>query len=125
MPYVNVRTNRNGAAGVEASLLAAFTLAVHEEKGDAVQMISATLATGVALSFGGDLGNACAVIEMTATAFTPDITARLTRRFTAILGDTLGVPPQRVYVFFREVPPAERHMVGWNGKTFLELRPSI
>lgn len=125
MPHVNVRINRGATPKVASSFLAALTNAVHEEKGDAVAMICVTLQADEVLSFGDDAEAPCAVVDMTATAFDADITARLTRRFTAVLGDAFGIPAERMYVFFREVPPELRHMVGWNGKTFLELRPNI
>ncbi len=122
MPFVNVQTN---ACGDQKQVLSNITQAVHEIKGDPVAMISSSVESNVPLSFGGDSDSPAAIIRVHSTGFTEELTAALTSSFTKILGEGFGVPPERMYVFFREITPDDRYLVGWNGKTFKELRPEL
>lgn len=123
MPFIDVRTNTEIPADARADLLRRFTEAVHTVKGDAVDMIACALTTGAAVAMAADSSRPAAVIHMTATAFTEQSTAALTRAFTAIAADAFGVSGTRLYVFFHDIAFADRYLVGWNGKTFKELRP--
>ena len=71
------------------------------------------------------LGRGCQVLGELFPGFTEELTAALTRRFTAILADAFTVPADHMYVFFRNIPPDDRYLVGWSGKTFKELRPTL
>lgn len=124
MPFIEIRTNQSHEPERVGRLLSGVTQVVHDIKGDPVAMISCMVHAGVSLAFGGEQ-KPCAIVHMTATGFTEELTAELTRTFTALIGETFGVSPERMYVFFREITPDERHFVGWNGKTFKEWRPTL
>jgi phenylpyruvate tautomerase PptA (4-oxalocrotonate tautomerase family) len=123
MPFVFVQTNQDTDDAVVRHVLAEVTESVHEIKKDPVEMISAVVTRASGVSFGGDSERPSASVQMTSTGFNPDICAQLTRAFFATLEKHFCVPSDRAYIFFREITPAERYMVGWSGKTFLELKP--
>ena len=45
----------------------------------------------------------------------PEVTSELTEKLTSILIENTEAPASRIYIEFQN---SERHMWGWNGKTF-------
>lgn len=45
----------------------------------------------------------------------PEVTSDLASKLTDLIESILNVPPARVYIEFQQ---SERHLWGWNGKTF-------
>jgi phenylpyruvate tautomerase PptA (4-oxalocrotonate tautomerase family) len=46
---------------------------------------------------------------------TSDLTSVLAAKLTETFHSTLNIPPSRIYIEFQQ---SERHLWGWNGKTF-------
>jgi len=46
---------------------------------------------------------------------TPDLTSVLAPKLTKVFHSTLNISPSRMYIEFQQ---SERHLWGWNGKTF-------
>ena len=45
----------------------------------------------------------------------PEVTSDLACKLTDLIESTLNISPTRVYIEFQQ---SERHLWGWNGKTF-------
>lgn len=78
--------------------------------------VMSILELGQSVSFAGDMSVPSAYIEVkNVGTLSPEVTEVLSKQITAILSRNLGVSPNRVYIEFQE---SERHMWGWNSKTF-------
>ena len=74
------------------------------------------LELGQSMSFAGDSNVPSAYIEVKNVGIlSPEITEVLSKEITTIISRNLGVSPNRVYIEFQQ---SERHMWGWNSKTF-------
>ena len=123
MPFIQLQTNKVIRKKNTRKLLKELTDAVHTIKKDKVEMISASIKTRVRMSFGGNSEDAVAVFKVDSFGFTEEITAKLTRSFTASLSKYITINPERIYIFFSETQFDKRYMVGWNNKTFKEIIP--
>ena len=78
--------------------------------------VMSILELGQSISFAGDANDPSAYIEVKNVGIlSPEITEVLSKEITTIISRDLGVSPNRVYVEFQQ---SERHMWGWNSKTF-------
>ncbi len=126
MPFIHLQTNQKISKRNAKKLLVELTNSVAEiKKRDKISFISGSVDSKLCMSFNGNADDAVAVFQMTATDFNDEITAALTRSFTASLQKYIEVDPKRVYVFFRDIIPEDRHLVGWNNKTFKEIFPVL
>jgi len=67
-------------------------------------------------SFAKDSFNLSVYIEIKNVGeLIPDITSTLSSKITVAICEITNVGPSRVYIEFQQ---SERHMWGWNGKTF-------
>ncbi|CAM2067615.1 Macrophage migration inhibitory factor (MIF) [Sulfidibacter corallicola] len=66
------------------------------------------------MTFSGEPGPA-AYLELLSLGLEPEQTPRLSRDLALFCAESLGIPPERVYIAFSS--PA-REMFAWNGRTF-------
>ena len=82
-----------------------------------VQYCMVILNTKGSHSFAQDHTTPSAYLEVKNVGkLTPEITAKLSAMLTKMITEQLLVDPARIYIEFQE---SERHLWGWNGKTFV------
>ena len=117
MPFLNIHSsskNINEKVIQEVHQTGAHILA--EELGKSTEYIMVLVNTGSSLSFAEDDQTPCAYIEVkNIGGFTPDTAKKLSLRFCELVNEKLQTPANRVYIEYQN---AERHLWGWNGKTF-------
>ena len=114
MPLIKINANVDLPENQQQALLAALsrTLAEVTHKPEGYCMVTFTRA---AVLFAGRPGPAAFVDVRSIGGLTREVNQQLTEQVGAQLKKSLGVPPDRVYVTFTEVP-ADRW--GWDGKLF-------
>jgi phenylpyruvate tautomerase PptA (4-oxalocrotonate tautomerase family) len=75
-------------------------------------MVSASQA---AMQMSGNPGDAAFVDVRSIGGLTHDVNRKLSQKVCKLLNDSIGVPPNRIYLNFSDV---EASHWGWNGSTF-------
>ncbi|MCX6998616.1 MAG: phenylpyruvate tautomerase MIF-related protein [Kiritimatiellaeota bacterium] len=114
MPFIHVNANVGLPEQQQQALLAALsrTLAEVTHKPESYCLAMYTRAAAL---FAGQPGPAAFVDVRGIGGLTREVNQQLTEHVGAQLKKALGVPPNRLYLTFTEVP-ADRW--GWNGKLF-------
>jgi len=78
--------------------------------------VMSLLQLGQELNFAGNSSVCCAYVEIkNVGTITPEISLEISKEITKILNELLDVDGRRIYIEFQQ---SERHLWGWNGKTF-------
>ena len=72
-------------------------------------------ASRAAIQMSGSPGNAAFVDVRSIGGLTDDVNRKLSQKVSQLLHDSLGIPPNRIYLNFTDVPASHW---GWNGNTF-------
>ena len=92
------------------------TSIIAEEIGKSPEFVMVLIESGVSMSFRGSKDDHAAYLEIkNVGTLSPDVTQQLTHRLTELIQQTISINPDRCYLEFQE---SERHLWGWNGKTF-------
>jgi len=87
-----------------------------DELGKSTEYVMVLVNTASSLSFAQDDQTPCAYLEVkNIGGFTPEITAKLSERLCKMVNQKLETSINRIYIEYQN---AERHLWGWNGKTF-------
>ena len=87
-----------------------------EELGKSLDFVVVILENGKDLSFGGDSAQPASYMEIKNVGSLPGkVTDAISFRLCSLCFDLLGISMDRCYLEFQE---SERHLWGWNGKTF-------
>ena len=70
---------------------------------------------GLSMKFGGKKGNIAYCEIKNVGTLNKSITSELSRELCSLLSEKLAIDPELTYIDFQE---SERHLWGWNGKTF-------
>lgn len=116
MPFVKIETNCEVSQQLIKEITTQVSDRIHENNGNPKITIAVVFNTKVNLSFCYDLKKPAAAIEILIYKVSPEATAKITEDLSDIFLDLLGVPFERMYVFFNIVP--QLHLIGWNGTTF-------
>jgi phenylpyruvate tautomerase len=114
MPLLKLETTVAVAGEKQKALLAALSKAVGATIGKPEQYVMVTLGSA-AIRMSGQDGEAALVDIRSIGGLSADTNRKLARQICQILKDSLGVPPERVYLNFTDV---EAGNWGWNGNTF-------
>nr|VFJ61572.1 MAG: Phenylpyruvate tautomerase PptA, 4-oxalocrotonate tautomerase family [Candidatus Kentron sp. DK] len=114
MPYLNIQTNVTVDAAREKAILTGISTTAAEKMGKPVRYVMATMETGRAMVLGGD-DSPLAFVDLKGIGLTESGAAELSRTLCQSLSSELGIPPDRVYIVFSDIP---RAMWGWNNGTF-------
>jgi phenylpyruvate tautomerase PptA (4-oxalocrotonate tautomerase family) len=114
MPYLKIVTNAVLDAGEAQDLAAKASRLASELTGKPERWVMAQVEAGAALRFGGGEAPA-AFVEMKSIGLSAEACPRLAEALCAFLQAEAGIPPDRVYIEFKEL---ERGMFGWKGGTF-------
>ena len=114
MPYLNIETNeRYEEIAVQEFLkkVSAFTAKL---LGKPEQWLMASVSQGVPMIFGGTT-QPTAFVALKSIGLSQERCADLARSLCDFMAKELGMPPDRIYIEFRDL---NGKMFGWNGGTF-------
>ncbi len=84
--------------------------------GKSRDFVMVLLESGVSASFGGNLVDPCAYLEVKNVGeLSSEITGKLSQRLGELIEKEFGIASDRIYIEFQE---SKRHLWGWAGKTF-------
>jgi phenylpyruvate tautomerase len=98
----------------QKALLAALSKTVAEAIGKPEQYVMVS-AGRAAMLMSGQPGDSAFVDLRSIGGLTAAVNRTLSQQVCKLLNDTLGVPPNRIYLNFTDVEPSNW---GWNGSTF-------
>lgn len=114
MPTLRILTNATVPAESRADLLTRASRTVAEILRKPESYVMVILEDGADMVFAGTPAPA-AYLELKSLGLPEAHTAEYSRTLCDLLGETLGIPAERVYIEFAAPP---RHLFGWNGSTF-------
>ena len=114
MPLLKVETTVVLTEDARQALLASLSKIVAEAIGKPEQYVMVT-ASQVAIQMSGRPGDAAFVDVRSIGGLTGEVNRNLSKRVCELLSDSLGIPPDRIYLNFTDVQASHW---GWNGNTF-------
>jgi len=114
MPLLSLETTVALTEDKRQALLASLSKIVAETIGKPQQYAMVT-AGQAAMQMSGSQGDAAFVDIRSIGGLTDKVIRELSQKVSQLLHDSLGIPPNRIYLNFTDVQA--RHW-GWNGSTF-------
>ncbi len=114
MPLLKIETNAPLYTDTVQTLLTRASTTVAELLGKPERYVMVSLEHNANMLFGGS-DEPLAYVELKSIGLPTSQTADLSHALTDLLGQTLDLPADRVYIEFAD---AARNMWGWNGGTF-------
>ncbi len=114
MPLLKVETAVVLSDEKRKALLAALSKAVAGTIGKPEQYVMVAIGSG-AILMSGEPGDAAFVDIRSIGGLTADVNRKLSQQVCKLLNDSLGIPPDRVYLNFTDVKAGNW---GFNGSTF-------
>ena len=114
MPLLHLTTNIALEAEQKTTTLRQLSQQCAEWLGKSENYVMVLISDGAALSFGGSEEPA-AYMELKSLGLPDDSTHDLSKAICRFLESNLSIPSERIYI---EFTPGERHLWGWNSKTF-------
>ena len=114
MPLLKLETTVALTEDKGKALLASLSKTVAEVIGKPQQYVMVT-ASHAAIQMSGSLGDAAFVDIRSIGGLTGDLNRKLSQKVCQLLHDSLGIPPNRIYLNFTDVKASHW---GWNGSTF-------
>lgn len=117
MPLLKIQTNQKKPTEsdkVKIHHLGAEILS--QELGKSLDFVVVVLETEIEICFGGNSSIPSSYLEIkNVGSLSKEMTQKLSERLCELCFDFLQVSPECCYLEFQE---SERHLWGWNGKTF-------
>jgi len=114
MPLIKVTTNQSINAEAQAAFLRQLSAATAAMLGKPESYVMAIFNEQPQMLFAGS-AEPLAHVELKSLGLPENKTADYSARLCSLIGEQLGIPPERIYIEFSA--PA-RHMWGWSGRTF-------
>jgi phenylpyruvate tautomerase len=114
MPLLRLETTAVIPEGKQKALLVSLSRAVAETIGKPEQYVMVT-ASQVAMLMSGKPGDGAFVDLRSIGGLSDEVSRKLSQQVCTLLKDSLGIPPDRVYLNFTDVDAGNW---GWNGSTF-------
>nr|VFJ43810.1 MAG: Phenylpyruvate tautomerase PptA, 4-oxalocrotonate tautomerase family [Candidatus Kentron sp. FW]VFJ55535.1 MAG: Phenylpyruvate tautomerase PptA, 4-oxalocrotonate tautomerase family [Candidatus Kentron sp. FW] len=114
MPYLRIQSNVSIDSAKEQSVLTKISTTIAEQLEKPLRYMMAGIDTDCTMMLGGS-SDPLAFVELKGLAFPESRTAELSGTLCELLQAELGIPQNRIYIVFSNVP---RDMWGWNGGTF-------
>ncbi len=114
MPLLKLETTVIVTEEKRKTLLAALSKVVAGTIGKPEQYVMVTIGSA-AILMSGKPGDAAYVEIRSIGGLSGDVNRKLSQQVCKLLNDSLGIPPDRVYLNFNDV---EAGNWGWNGSTF-------
>jgi phenylpyruvate tautomerase len=113
MPLISVKTSATAPAG--EALLTELSSSLAALLGKPERYVMTLLETELPMTFAGDASPACYVEVKSIGALEGDRTRQVSQAVAALIEQHLGIPAERTYIGFEDVPG---RLWGWNGGTF-------
>ena len=114
MPLLKLETTVVLTEDQRQALLASLSKIVAETIGKPQQYVMVA-AGQAAMQMSGSPGNAAFVDVRSIGGLTGEVNRKLSKKVCELLHESLGIPPNRVYLNFTDVQASHW---GWNGNTF-------
>ena len=114
MPLLKLETTVALSEDKRQALLASLSKTVAETIGKPQQYVMVA-SSQAAMQMSGSSGDAAFVDVRRIGGLTGVVNRKLSQKVCQLLHDSLGIPPNRIYLSFTEV---EASHWGWNGSTF-------
>ena len=114
MPLLRLETTVALTEDKQQALLASLSKIVADTIGKPQQYVMVT-ASQVAIQMSGSPGDAAFVDVRSIGGLTGVVNQKLSQKVSQLLHDSLGIPPNRIYLNFTDVQASHW---GWNGNTF-------
>ena len=116
MPLIKVQTNVSNVSESDAqALLNALSSLLAEALGKSEAYVMTVLEPTTTMTFGGTPEPASYMEIKNIGTMTNEQTHKISEAACKLAHEHLGVSPDRTYLEFND---AQRHLWGWNGKTF-------
>lgn len=114
MPYLAIQTNQKLNADQSSALLQKTSQTVSEILGKPESYVMVAIQDALPMLFAGKPDPA-AYLQLKSLGLPESSTADFSRALCEVINKELGIAPDRIYI---EFSGPERHMWGWNSKTF-------
>jgi phenylpyruvate tautomerase PptA (4-oxalocrotonate tautomerase family) len=114
MPYLKITTSKSIDAERKHNLLKTASKAVAAELGKPEQYVMVSAEAPVSMLFAGT-EEPSAFLELRGIGLPQSKTGKLSQMLCGLIESHTGIPQDRVYINFADVPPG---LWGWNGDTF-------
>ena len=114
MPLLRLETTVVLAEDKRKALLASLSSVVAGTVGKPEQYVM-VMASQAAMLMSGNGGDAAFVDVRSIGGLTDGVNRKLSQKVCKLLGDSLGIPQNRIYLNFTNIEPSNW---GWNGSTF-------
>ena len=114
MPLLKLETTVALTEDQRQALLASLSKTVAETIGKPQQYVMVA-ASQAAMQMSGSAGDAAFVDVRSIGGLSDDVNRKLSQKVSQLLHDSLGIPPNRIYLNFTDVQASHW---GWNGSTF-------
>ena len=114
MPYLKVKTNRPVDEDAGRRLIERASTRIAEALNKPERYVMVDLSINPQILFSGTR-DPCAYVELKSIGLPDSQTRDLSQTICDLLENELGIPAERVYIEFMDVP---RKFWGWNGSTF-------
>ena len=114
MPLLKLETTVVLTQDQRLALLASLSKTVAETIGKPQQYVMVA-ASQAAMQMSGSAGDAAFVDVRSIGGLSDDVNRKLSQKVSQLLHDSLGIPPNRIYLNFTDVQASHW---GWNGSTF-------
>lgn len=114
MPLLQIHTNQPLNADTQDTLLRRASALVAEQLGKPERYVMVRVIGGQAMLFAGS-DAPLAYLELKSIGLPADATPGLSAALCSLIGEQLDIAQDRIYIEFSD---AERHLWGWDGRTF-------
>ena len=114
MPFLKLQIAARLPDEKRKELLAAMSKIVVESIGKPEEYVMVSIEEG-AVMMSAEEGNAAFADVRSIGGLSSEVNREISRKLCALLNESLGIPPARVYITFTEFSAADW---GWNGDTF-------
>ncbi|HZQ45710.1 MAG TPA: phenylpyruvate tautomerase MIF-related protein [Verrucomicrobiae bacterium] len=115
MPLLKLETTVVISEDKRKALLGSCSKMVAETIGKPEHYVMVSIVEHAAMLMSGRAGDAAFVDLRSIGGLTKDVNRKLSQQICKLLNDSLGIPPDRIYLNFADVDAANW---GWNGSTF-------
>ena len=114
MPYLSIQTNQSLDESMTQQLIKKASHTVAEILGKPESYVMIALQADTPMSFAGSVDPA-AYVQLKSLGLPETATTDLSQAICSLIISELNISPDRIYI---EFSGPERHMWGWNNKTF-------
>lgn len=114
MPYLTIQTNKSIDDKLKSELMRQASQTVSEILGKPESYVMIALPPSMPMLFAGS-DDPLAYLELKSIGLPDEATTALSEALCSMINESLGISKERIYIEFSN---AQRHMWGWNGRTF-------